>query len=127
MELTWSKIAANYHKIQHPEMNGDAFQRAVGSVGQLADHIERSALSSFLFGWTSMFDLCICQTDGRPYSAPYLRISPLASGKVEFRYFDTAISTRQWHRLVAPQDVIQRLERFLDQLRWIASVRHDAT
>jgi len=68
-----------------------------------------------------MFDLCVQQTDTPPQSGPYLRISPLHSGTVEFRYIDTAIADRQWHREAMAEDVVSRLDRFLDQLRWIAT------
>ena len=67
-----------------------------------------------------MFDLCIQQTDAPPCSGPYLKVSPLASGWVEFRYVDTAVVARQWHRKVPPDAVTARFRAFLEQLHWIA-------
>ncbi len=67
-----------------------------------------------------MFDLCIQQVDVEPYSGPFLRVSPLDSGQVEFRYVDTAITPRQWHRETMPDAVVPRLNRFMDQLGWTA-------
>jgi hypothetical protein len=77
-------------------------------------------LSSILFGWVSMFDLCIQQTDAPPFSGPYLRVAPLPSGAVEFRYIDTAIQQRQWHRQVPPSAVIPRFQIFIGQLGWVS-------
>lgn len=67
-----------------------------------------------------MFDLCIEQTDAAPYSGPYLKIAPLPTGSVEFRYIDTAVQARQWNREVPPEAVNARFLAFLEQLHWIA-------
>jgi len=67
-----------------------------------------------------MFDLCIQQTDVFPGSGPYLKLSPLPSGMIEFRYLDTAIEARQWRREVPPEAVPGRFEAFLDQLGWLS-------
>ncbi len=63
-------------------------------------------------------DLCIQQVDVEPYSGPYLRVVPLHSGLIEFRYVDTAIARRQWHRETTPDAVVPRFMRFMDQLGW---------
>src|SRR6187402_2797664 len=93
----------------------------------LSEYIENSNLANSLFAWTSMFDLCITQTAVEyPYDGPYLRISPVGyglntsnspadKGKVEFRYIDTYIKEKQWHRTVSPEDVILQLSKFLKQ------------
>lgn len=99
-----------------------AFRRALGGIETLAASIAEGPLASNLFGWTSMFDLCIQQTDGAPYAAAYLRVSPLPSGLVEFRYVDTGKGERQWHREVPADAVIARLGAFLRQLHWIAAL-----
>ncbi|GLQ78040.1 hypothetical protein GCM10007881_15560 [Mesorhizobium huakuii] len=65
-----------------------------------------------------MFDLCIQQVDVEPYSGPYLRVSPLHSGRIEFRYVDTRIARRQWHREATPDAVVRRFVHFMDQLGW---------
>jgi len=74
-----------------------------------------------------MHDLCVQQTDQSPYSSPYLRISPLNSGDVAFRYFDTYVTNRQWHRVVAAADTVSAaLYSFLNDLNWVGPVNYDA-
>jgi hypothetical protein len=82
--------------------------------------IAKGDLAPALFGWTSMNDLCIQQTDAHPGSGPFLRVSPLASGLVEFRYIDTRVTHRQWCREVPPEATLARFRSFLEQLHWIA-------
>lgn len=66
-----------------------------------------------------MHALMIRQTD-EPYPwRVYLHVQPLESGEVEFRYVDTNIEKRQWHRVVSPDETVQRFHKFMDQLRWI--------
>ena len=91
---------------------------AVAGIEALVHHIAASPLSGALFGFSSMHDLCIQQSDAHPQTAPYLRISPLRSGLVDFRYIDTPIAERQWQRLVAPGAACERLTAFLARLRW---------
>jgi hypothetical protein len=89
------------------------------SMLDLVSEIERSKYATGLFAWTSMHDLCIVQTPvSYPYHGPYLRISTNAEGSLEFRYLDTAIENKQWHRTVEPSQAFARLERFIDQLHW---------
>jgi len=85
----------------------------------LSKRIANSTLACGLFAWTSMFDLCIAQTAVTyPYDGPYLRVSPLPTGQIEFRYLDTHELANQWHRTVEPEEAVSRLLKFLDQLRW---------
>jgi len=85
----------------------------------LVQRIHLSAYSNGLFAWTSMQDLCIAQTPVEyPNNAPYLRISPLANDKLEFRYLDTPVEGQQWHRIVAGESAFARLERFIKHLHW---------
>ena len=59
-------------------------------MANLVTEIERSRYKEGLFGWTSMTDLCIAQTSVTyPHIEPYLRISTLSDGQLEFRYVDT--------------------------------------
>lgn len=75
-----------------------------------------------------MFDLCITQTEVTyPYNGPYLRVSPMHDGLIEFRYIDTFQTDRQWHREVAGNEVIPRLSKFLAQLHWAAAGFVDTT
>lgn len=113
----WQEVVARFREAETALPPGD-FSTALGSVAKLAAVIADGPLSAALFGWTSMFDLCIQQTDAVPLTGPYLRVSPLPSGSVEFRYFDTAVQARQWHREVPPDAVTARFRSFLEQLRW---------
>ena len=66
-----------------------------------------------------MHDLCITQTSASyPHEWPYLRVSPLFDGRIEFRYMDAAIEHKQWSRIVAGDAAFERLERFFQQLKW---------
>lgn len=94
--------------------------QALEAIEGLAIEAADGPLSSILFGWTSMFDLCIQQTDAFPGSGPYLKIRPSTADNVEFRYFDTAMPQRQWHREVPPEAALPRFKAFLDQLHWIS-------
>jgi hypothetical protein len=120
MRETWDNIADTFREKRR--VGDDAFQAAVGGVEQVATLIARGVLRPILFGWTSMHDLCVQQTETQPRNGPYLRISPLPSGMVDFRYIDTAIPHRQWHRVVPPDVAPARLLRFLEQLGWVNGV-----
>lgn len=117
--MSWPSIVERYRFRQGDRLAG-LFEANLQAIEGLAVSIANGPLSSALFGWTSMFDLCIQQTDAFPGSGPYLKVSPLPSGLVEFRYMDTAVEGRQWHREVPPQAVIPRFEAFLEQLHWVA-------
>ena len=117
--MPWPVIAEQYRAFSEDPRaapHGGALQ----AIAALAVSISEGPLSSALFGWTSMFDLCIQQTDAVPRSGPYLKVSPLSAEVVEFRYIDTAIPDRQWHRTVPPEAVEPRFQAFLDQLHWFA-------
>ncbi|MGX5828071.1 hypothetical protein [Mesorhizobium sp. 43Arga] len=117
MQNSWPDIVGS---IQGRRDAADPFAPALGGVEALASFIASGPLSFVLFGWMSMFDLCIQQVDVEPYSGPYLKVSPLASGRIEFRYVDTAIVQRQWHRETTPDAVVPKLVQFMDQLGWIS-------
>ena len=96
---------------------GDSFQ----AMANLTKEIESSRYKEGIFGWISMHDLCIVQTlVTYPNYEPYLRISPMSDGHLEFRYIDTYEEEKQWHRVVDGADGFRRLERFLEQLHWFA-------
>jgi hypothetical protein len=117
----WPDIAARYFRKFAPS---EPFQAAYDSVGALSAEIERTWLRDQIFGWTSMHDLCVQQTDHQPYTRPHLRISPRRSGEVHFRFIDTPIVARQWHRVVVPDAVASRFARFLDDLKWVEGVEY---
>jgi hypothetical protein len=111
MAKSWSEIKRHYeHWAASPEFGG---------MIQLVEDIETSPYAQGIWAWTSMLDLCVAQmpvTD--PLRMGYLRISPLHDGNIEFRYLDTAIEDRQWHRVVPAPEAFARLERFFHQLNW---------
>lgn len=121
MSAPWPSIVA-FFKAQRSMKGSDAFLSALMGVEQLAVFIADGPLGSTLFGSTSMHGLCIQQFEGSPYPGPYLRVSPLASGMVEFSYVDTGMRDQQWRREVPPDATVARLESFMDQLRWTPQV-----
>lgn len=115
MTKSWPELVAHYRKYQ-----GD--WGSIYALQSLAQRINGTPLAGGLFAWTSMFDLCIVQTEvSYPYDGPLLRLSPVSKDQVEFRYEDTHLKTRQWHRTVDAGDVMQRLLGFLEQLHWVPS------
>ena len=92
----------------------------------LVKQIRGSRYENGIFAWTSMYDLCIVQTEVEyPYDGPYLRVSPQQNGKVEFRYVDTLKKKNQWVRLVSAGDAFDRLRRFFDDLHWFTELKPD--
>jgi hypothetical protein len=112
MNKPWPEIVLRYE-----QYSGD--DAAIKAMLVLCQHVANCGLAKGLFAWTSMFDLCITQTEVTyPYDGPYLRVSPLPDGQIEFRYFDTRETINQWHRTVAALDAVPRLHKFLEQLHW---------
>jgi len=112
MTRSWSDIEARY---RDTAALGPAFRAML----QLVQDIQRSRFAGGLHPWTSMHDLCIAQQPvAYPHDLPHLRIAPQSDGRIEFCYVDTAVRERQWHRIVAGDGAFDRLERFLEQLRW---------
>ena len=112
MTRPWTEIATRYENYQGSE-------RSIHALARLARQISESQLAKGMFAWTSMFDLCIVQIPvSYPYDGPLLRISPVDADRIKFRYVDTMIGAKQWHRTVDADQVMLRLIRFLDQLRW---------
>ena len=111
----WEEISNHYASFSNA---GSAFE----AMHKLVRDIESSHYKDGLYAWTSMHDLCVVQTPVTyPYNGPYLKISPLADGQLEFRYLDTEIIQKQWHRVVDGAAGFARLERFLKQLHWFTS------
>jgi len=91
----------------------------VHGMRRLVEQIEASRYVSGIYGETSMHDLCITQLPLSAYpDGPHLRISPRFDGSIEFRYLDTYVRERQWHRIVKDHEAFARLQRFFDQLHW---------
>lgn len=121
MNDSWTNIQKRFRKLREGESTG-GWAEALGGVEQLAEHIGAGPVGGSLFGWTSMHDLCIQQTNMTPHSGPFLRVRPLTTGMVEFRYHDTAVADRQWSRQVPATGVIARFEAFLGQLGWVRGI-----
>lgn len=112
-------LIAEYIRQSRKHFRDERLASAMKGIEILADFIASNSLRHVLFGWISMYDLCIKETSIDPcYSGAHLRISPLSSGFVEFRYLDTTIRERQWARLESPECVIERLRSFLEQIHW---------
>jgi hypothetical protein len=111
----WASIARHY-------LNSGATNLSILALGEIASRLGNSRYGEALFGWTSMWDLCITQIPVKyPYNGPYLRIAPIAADRLEFRYVDTHIGDRQWHREVPADEAFARLETFLMRdLKWFA-------
>lgn len=115
MTKPWPQIVALYK-----EYTGEDVSMA--ALLALSEYIADGPLSQGLFAWTSMFDLCITQTEvSYPYNGPYLRVSPMRVGLVEFRYIDTMQTDKQWHREVPGHEVTSQLSKFLAQIHWFPS------
>jgi hypothetical protein len=108
MARSWGEIKRHYEDSE------------LGGMIQLIEDIEASPYAQGIWAWTSIWDLCIAQmpVTHPSYAGPHLRISPLRDGKIAFRYIDTAIEHRQWHRMVPAAEAFPRLERFFHQLHW---------
>jgi hypothetical protein len=120
MSEPWANIVATFG--QKRMLGDDGFRTATAGIERVAILINEGALRHSLFGWTSMHDLCVQQTDTPPYAGPYLRLSPLPSGMVDFRYIDTAVADRQWQRTVTADAAPAQLSAFLDQLSWAPGI-----
>jgi hypothetical protein len=120
MQKSWGNTASYFQSLW---LGHTDYASAVEGIATVADFVASVPLNLGLHGWTSMHDLCIQQTDAFPTSGPYLRLSPLHSGLVNFRYIDTGIPDKQWVRTVSPEQAVGRFTNFLEQLRWVAKVR----
>ena len=87
---------------------------------RLVRQIEASRYAQGLFPWMSHWTLYITQTPVEyPYWGPHLRIELVENEtKMEFRYIDTHVKEKQWHRTVDSSDGFNRLERFIQALHW---------
>lgn len=115
MARAWNDII---DRLRRKRADDDLFAAAQDGVLRLAEHIANDSRRATLFGWMSMHDLCIQQTDVEPFSGPYLRLSPLSSGAVGFRYDNMRRRDRDWYREVPAHAAIDRLEAFFAQLHW---------
>ncbi len=112
MEKSWGHIQQFYEELVASGLPLEAMQNLVAGI-------KRSRYAVGLHGWTSVSELCIAQTPVTyPYEGPYLRISQSKDGRLVFRYIDTSITDKQWHREAEGKKGFEQLERFIDQLHW---------
>jgi hypothetical protein len=113
MTRPWDDIQAFYEKYAG-QLPG------LAPLLKLVQQIQGSRYATGIHAWTSMHDLCIVPNPRiYPDSIPCLRIHPFYDGSFEFRYIDTPIERKQWRRLIEGDELFPRLERFLDQMRWL--------
>jgi len=94
----------------------------ITALANLASEIARSKYALGLHPWTSMHDLCLSQVASTTrHLSPHLRISLTRLGALKFRYIDTAVESKQWHREATPAEAFGRLESFFAQLNWFGS------
>jgi|SRR6185295_6333588 hypothetical protein len=117
MNKSWNEVRGYYERLV-------AAGAPLNGMQRLVEQIEASRYARGIYAVTSMHDLLITQQPSGGYpDGPYLRISPLYDGSIEFRYFDTHVRQRQWHRIVKENDAFARLEGFFDQLHWFPRIR----
>ncbi len=121
----WQSIVAHYaRRRENSENTGSApYMEAVCALEHIALHAQRGGLAMDLFPWTSVDALCLQQVDVAPYAGPYLALTPLADGAIEFRYVDTAIERRQWKRIESPETALARLDHVIAPLHWRVDVQ----
>jgi hypothetical protein len=122
MHKSWNDNASFLRSLDIDHME---YASAVEGIAAVADFVADAALHLGLHGWTSMHDLCVQQTSVTPFNGPHLRLSPLKSGLVEFRYVDTGIKNRQWVRTATPDQSVGRFQKLLKQLHWV-TITHAA-
>jgi hypothetical protein len=99
MNKSWNEVRGYYERLV-------AAGAPLNGMLRLLEQIEASRYARGIYAVTSMHELCITQQPSVP-DGPHLRISPLYDGSIEFRYFDTHVRQRQWHRIVKENDVLR--------------------
>jgi hypothetical protein len=117
MHKSWNDNACFFRSLDFGQTE---YASAVAGIAAVAAFVADAPLHLGLNGWTSMHDLCVQQTSVTPFNGPYLRLSPLQSGLVEFRYIDTGIKNRQWVRTAPADQAVGRFTKLLKQLHWVA-------
>jgi hypothetical protein len=110
MTRSWPNVKNFYQELASLAL---AEKLAIGGMLNLVGAVIRSRYIGALHAWTSMQALCIVQVPAAyPYDGPHLVITPLANGKLDFRYVDTPKPDQQWHRVADEQDGFKTLEKF---------------
>lgn len=106
MPRSWGEIKEFYEELVNAGL-------PVQGMVRLVDQIRTSQYAGGLFAWTSMHILCVAKKPATIQDpGPCLKISPTYDGNIDFRFVDTAIESRQWHRVVLEDEAFARLERF---------------
>jgi hypothetical protein len=114
---SWSQVVSRLEQRKRDWVSLES----VGSVLDVARFVSEGPLATGLFGSVSLGGLLLAQTEASfeyPHYGPHLRVAPEDQGLVSFTYVDTQNKALQWHRVVNGSDAIQRLLRFLDEMRW---------
>lgn len=112
MIKSWDNIEDFYR-------TGSQTRADLKSMLSMVEGIMLSRYRDGLFPWTSMWNLCLAQHPvSYPYDGPYLLISPLFDGSIQFIYIDTPQKAKQWQRVMPENEAFARLENFFDQLHW---------
>ena len=120
MIVNWPILAEHYDDAAGymPE-----WKAAHESMARLCRYIDASPMKSGLHGHTSMHQLRIAQVEYEfppDPTIPWLTIEPKANDQIEFCYLDTNIEERQWRRITAPANVLDRFRNTVRQLGWSA-------
>lgn len=108
----WNDISSDYERLSSNDNN-------LLSIYNLVVSIRDSKYSTHIYGWTSVCDLYIVQSEvNHPYDGPKLLVRQLESKKLEFRYIDTFKTERQWSRVFEGSDGFRKLEKIFFDLHW---------
>jgi hypothetical protein len=108
MTRPWGQIEAVYRDLP-------SSWPGIGAMLRLVQEIRGSRYAAGLHAWTSHEVLCVVQHPRwHPDDLPCLRIAPLGDGRIELRHVDTIDP----ERTVEGERAFERLERFLEELRW---------
>ena len=121
MIVEWPKLAKHYEEAARYMSQWEAVHSA---MAQLCYYVEALPRNGGLYGHTSHHKLRIAQveyTHPPDPSIPWLTIEPVSENEIEFCYLDTQRKDRQWRRVEAADNVIERFKKTLNQLSWSTS------
>ena len=107
----WNKLSNHYL---------DSNKKSFLALADLCQKIFNNEFPVVVYGWNSMWDLCISQNEVTyPYDGPYLNISPISANELEFRYVDTQVKTKQRVRVYSAEEYENAFRKFIEELHWI--------
>lgn len=111
MIKSWSKLSEHYRSRN---------EKSLLALGELCEKIYKNQFKVILYGWSSMWNLCIVQNRATyPYDGPYLNISPISENELEFRYVDTNLKDKQWVRVYPADEYESAFKDFIEKLNWV--------